>query len=109
MQLLINGSVRRDVDGVVEGLVFIGQDITHMLRAIKTAQQVSKDYERIFANAAIPIFGIDLEGRVNEWNAAMERSLGLLASDAGRLREGAERGEQAPRRVRSIRCVPPVR
>jgi len=34
---------------------------------------------------------------------------GLLASDAGRLREGAERGEQAPRRVRSIRCVPPVR
>ena len=82
VQLLINGSVRRDVDGVVEGLVFIGQDITHTLRAIKTAQQVSKDYEHIFANAAIPIFGIDLEGRVNEWNAAMERSLGLLASEA---------------------------
>ena len=82
VQLLINGSVRRDVDGVIEGLVFIGQDITQTLRAIKTAQQVSKDYEVIFANAAIPIFGIDMEGRVNEWNAAMEKSIGLPASQA---------------------------
>jgi len=32
--------IRRDVDGIIEGLVFIGQDITETLRAIKTAQQV---------------------------------------------------------------------
>jgi len=36
----LHDSIRRDVDGIIEGLVFIGQDITETLRAIKTAQQV---------------------------------------------------------------------
>jgi hypothetical protein len=40
------------------------QDITETLKAIKTAQQLAEDYEQIFANAAIPIVQIDLEGKV---------------------------------------------
>lgn len=77
------------MDGIIEGLVYIGQDITKTLRAIKTAQQVSQDYERIFADASIPVFSVDMEGRVNEWNSAMEKSLGLQATDAiGKLLVG---------------------
>ena len=41
------------------------QDITETLKAIKTAQQLAEDYEQIFANAAIPIVQIDLEGKVS--------------------------------------------
>ena len=41
------------------------QDITETLKAIKTAQQLAEDYEQIFANAAIPIVQIDLDGKVS--------------------------------------------
>jgi len=40
------------------------QDITETLKAINTAQQLAEDYEQMFANAAIPIVQIDLEGKV---------------------------------------------
>ena len=40
--LLVNGSVRKDVDGLAVGLVFVGQNITETLRAIKIARQVSE-------------------------------------------------------------------
>jgi PAS domain S-box-containing protein len=76
-QLLVNCSVQREVDGTKCGLIFIGQDITELLCAIKTAKQISRDYERMFASAAIPIFGIDLEGRVSEWNDATAKCFGL--------------------------------
>jgi hypothetical protein len=45
--------------------LYDGQDITETLKAIKTAQQLAEDYEQIFANAAIPIVQIDLEGKVS--------------------------------------------
>ena len=80
-ELLVNGSVRRDVDGVKEGIVFVGQDISRLNAAIKMAQQVSKDYEVIFANAAVPILGIDTEGKVTDWNAAMVKCSGLAVED----------------------------
>ena len=43
--------------------------------------QVTKDYERMFASAAIPIFGIDLDGKVIEWNPATANCLGLEPSE----------------------------
>ena len=96
-ELLVNGSVRRDVDGVKEGIVFVGQDISRLNAAIKIAQQVSKDYEDIFANAAVPILGIDTEGKVTDWNAAMVKCSGLAAEDVlGKVLVGEVMGGLLP-------------
>eukprot|EP00960_Hanusia_phi_P071520 767574-Hanusia_phi.AAC.4 len=82
VELLLNSTAKRDVDGQIDGVVFIGQDITETKEAINKVQKIAEDYCRLFSNAAAPIFGIDLVGKINNWNAAMVEISGIEAEEA---------------------------
>ena len=61
VEVLLNATSRRDLEGRVTGMVGIGQDIT-----ARIAQE--QEYVRLIDTANAPIFGVDTKGKVwNEW------------------------------------------
>jgi len=71
---LLNATSRRDAEGHIVGVVGIGQDITARL-----AQE--QEYSRLIDTANAPIFGVDVEGRVNVWNQHASAVVGFSASE----------------------------
>ena len=63
--LLLTLSSRIDVDGRVLGVVGVGQDQTHNQAELS---RVANDLTLLIDTANAPIFGIDTNGYVNEWN-----------------------------------------
>ncbi|TMW62673.1 hypothetical protein Poli38472_005291 [Pythium oligandrum] len=61
VEILLNATCRYNEHGEVMGMVGIGQDITDRI-----AQE--QEYSRLIDTANAPIFGVDVEGRVNIWN-----------------------------------------
>jgi PAS domain S-box-containing protein len=61
VEILLNATPRYDEKGAIIGVVGIGQDIT-----VRIAQE--QEYSRLIDTANAPIFGVDMEGRVNIWN-----------------------------------------
>ena len=57
-----------DVSGQVTGVIAIGQDITSIARSQRELRQVANDLEQVIDNANAPIFGVDANGLINEWN-----------------------------------------
>jgi len=68
LDVLLNATTRRDANGRVTGVVGVGQDITNLTRAMVETTRVAEDLTRLIDTANAPIFGIDTEGRVTEWN-----------------------------------------
>ncbi|KAG2857450.1 hypothetical protein PC114_g28485, partial [Phytophthora cactorum] len=61
VEILLNATSRFNEHGDVIGMVGIGQDITERI-----AQE--QEYTRLIDTANAPIFGVDINGRVNIWN-----------------------------------------
>ncbi|TDH66675.1 hypothetical protein CCR75_008747 [Bremia lactucae] len=61
LDILLNATPRFDHGGVITGVVGIGQDFTD-----QRAQE--EEYIRLIDTANAPIFGIDMDGRVDIWN-----------------------------------------
>ncbi|ETM51172.1 hypothetical protein L914_04934, partial [Phytophthora nicotianae] len=61
VEILLNATPRYNEHGAVIGMVGIGQDITDRI-----AQE--QEYTRLIDTANAPIFGVDINGRVNIWN-----------------------------------------
>ncbi|KAF1321123.1 Hybrid signal transduction histidine kinase, partial [Globisporangium splendens] len=61
LDILLNATPRYDHSGDITGVVGIGQDVTD-----RRAQE--QEYIRLIDTANAPIFGVDIEGRVNIWN-----------------------------------------
>lgn len=61
LDILLNATPRYDQGGGITGVVGIGQDFTD-----QRAQE--EEYTRLIDTANAPIFGIDMNGRVNIWN-----------------------------------------
>ena len=74
LEILLNATSRRDAEGHIVGVVGIGQDITARL-----AQE--QEYSRLIDTANAPIFGVDVEGRVNVWNQHASAVVGFSASE----------------------------
>ena len=74
VRVLLNATTRRDDQGKATGVVGIGQDIT-----ARIAQE--QEYARLIDTANAPIFGIDLEGRVNVWNQCASHLMGFETDD----------------------------
>jgi len=68
IEVLLNATPRRDATGSVIGMVGVGQDITNLRSAMERSAQIAEDLTRVIDTANAPIFGIDTEGRVTEWN-----------------------------------------
>jgi len=68
IEVLLNATTRRDMDGNITGVIGIGQDITEAKLAQAERELVSSELTQLINTANAPIFGIDTEGKVNEWN-----------------------------------------
>ena len=68
VEVLLNASSRRNASNVVVGVVGVGQDITAMTRGKAELSRMANDLTRLIDTANAPIFGIDANGLVNEWN-----------------------------------------
>jgi PAS domain S-box-containing protein len=68
VEVLLNATARRDVRGQIIGVVGVGQDITERKKLENQRSNVAKDLRNLIDTANAPIFGINADGLVNEWN-----------------------------------------
>ena len=77
LDVLLNASTRRDLEGNIIGVIGVGQDITSENLARKESERTSSELTQLIDTANAPIFGIDAEGRVTEWNQSAARITGF--------------------------------
>ncbi len=68
VEVLLNATTRRDVNGNVLGVLGVGQDITERKQVEMEKSRVAKELQTFIDTANAPIFGINAHGQVNEWN-----------------------------------------
>ena len=68
VDILLNATTRRDVNGAVVGMIGVGQDITERKRVEREKTLVAQELQTFIDTANAPIFGIDAGGLVTEWN-----------------------------------------
>ena len=68
VEVLLNPATRRDVSGNVVGVIGVGQDVTERKQAELKMTRVAKELQTFIDTTNAPIFGIDADGLVNEWN-----------------------------------------
>ena len=66
--VLLNATTRRDVQGNIIGVIGVGQDITERKKAEVESARIAQELINLIDAANAPIFGIDKDGRVTEWN-----------------------------------------
>ena len=81
VEVLLNATTRRDGTGKVVGVVGVGQDITERKQAEQDRERVANDLTQLIDTANAPIFGIDAQGLVTEWNQTAERITGYSKGD----------------------------
>ena len=81
VDVLLNSSTRRDPDGQIVGVVGVGQDITELNKVRAEQDNIAKELTQFVDTANAPIFGIDTEGRVNEWNQRSEQITGFTKAE----------------------------
>ena len=68
VEVLLNATPRRDVTGKIVGVIGVGQDITERKQVEEEKTRVAQELQTFIDTANAPIFGIDANGLVNEWN-----------------------------------------
>ncbi|MFT6399322.1 MAG: PAS domain S-box-containing protein, partial [Bradymonadia bacterium] len=68
VEVLLNASTRRDVEGNIVGVVGVGQDITARKVAEAEVSRIGAELTQLIDTANAPIFGVDAWMQVNEWN-----------------------------------------
>ncbi|HXF48720.1 MAG TPA: diguanylate cyclase, partial [Verrucomicrobiae bacterium] len=63
-----NATTRRDMQGNIIGVIGVGQDITERKKAEMESARIAQELTNLIDTANAPIFGIDKEGLVTEWN-----------------------------------------
>ena len=81
IMVLLNSSTRRNVDGKIIGVIGVGQDISEMDTLRTTSEAIAKELRQFIETANAPIFGIDSNGMVNEWNQTSEKITGFSKTE----------------------------
>ena len=68
VEVLLNATTRRNVSGNVVGVIGVGQDVTERKQAELEMTRVATELQTFIDTANAPIFGIDSDGNVKEWN-----------------------------------------
>ena len=66
--MLLNATPRKDRDGLVTGVIGVGQDITESKQVNIGEALMTKQLQVFIDTANAPIFGVDNGGVINEWN-----------------------------------------
>ncbi|MGK0448896.1 MAG: PAS domain S-box-containing protein [Polaribacter sp.] len=81
VMVLLNSSTRRDATGEITGVLGVGQDITEIDKLRTASESIAKELRQFIETANAPIFGIDSDGLVNEWNETSEKITGFKKGD----------------------------
>jgi len=68
INILLNATTRRDVAGGVTGVVGVGLDITNLRQSMKLMGLIADDLTHLIDTANVPIFGINTDFLITEWN-----------------------------------------
>mmetsp|Transcript_3569 Transcript_3569/g.5524 ORF Transcript_3569/g.5524 Transcript_3569/m.5524 type:complete len:1042 (-) Transcript_3569:850-3975(-) len=82
LHLLVNVSTKRNVEGIINGLFCIAEDITESAQHERAVANTAKELRQLVDTANVPIFGIDLYGNINEWNNKTADISGYSADEA---------------------------
>jgi PAS domain S-box-containing protein len=74
--LLVNITTRRDFEGTVVGVFFVAQDVTESVHRDRAVAGMAVELRQLIDTANAPIFGIDVDGHVNEWNRCTQNITG---------------------------------
>lgn len=66
--LLVNATTRRNADQSIIGVVGVAQDVTEAAEHDRQVASIANELRQLVNTANAPIFGMDVEGTVNEWN-----------------------------------------
>jgi len=80
--LLMNATTRRDAENNVVGVVGVAQDITEAVHRDRAVAGMANELRQLIDTANAPIFGIDCDGNVNEWNNKTAEITGYLKEEA---------------------------
>jgi PAS domain-containing protein len=78
IEILLNANPQKDDSDNVYGVVGVGQDITERKKAENNWQRAVTESQRLIERANAPIFGINQDGLVNEWNRTAAKITGFL-------------------------------
>ncbi len=81
VDVLLNAATRRNIDGVITGVIGVGQDITGVKAAQAASRQIDEELTQFIDTANAPIFGIDSKGLVNEWNQTATKITGFTKAE----------------------------
>jgi len=81
VMVLLNSSTRRNAAGDITGVLGVGQDITEIDKLRTASEAIGKELRQFIETANAPIFGIDSQGLVNEWNETSEKITGFKKED----------------------------
>lgn len=74
--LLVNATTRRDSENNVVGVVGVAQDVTESVQRDRAVVGMALELRQLIETANAPIFGIDVDGNVNEWNMCIQTITG---------------------------------
>ena len=74
--LLVNATTRRDAENNVVGVVGVAQDVTEAVQRDRAVAGIALELRQLIDTANAPIFGIDGDGNVNEWNRRTQEITG---------------------------------
>jgi len=77
----LNATTRRDVNGDITGVVGVGQDFSNRTKVERELSRVAQDLRLLIDTANAPIIGIDKEGMVNEWNLKAAEIVGYNSNE----------------------------
>jgi PAS domain S-box-containing protein len=80
--LLVNASTRRDANNNIIGVVGVAQDVTEAAKHDRAVAAMANELRQLINTANAPIFGIDVDGNVNEWNDKTAEITGYSNEDA---------------------------
>ena len=74
--LLVNATTRRDVNSEVVGVLAVAQDVTESVQRDRAVAGIALELRQLIDTANAPIFGIDIDGNINEWNRRTQEITG---------------------------------
>ncbi|MBW1694475.1 MAG: PAS domain S-box protein, partial [Deltaproteobacteria bacterium] len=81
LRVFISASPQYDEKDNIKGLVGMGVDITEMTRTRAEMERTATELTQLIDTANAPIFGVDVDGNINEWNQMVARITGYIKDE----------------------------
>jgi PAS domain S-box-containing protein len=76
VEVLLNATPRTDASGRIVGMLGVGQDITERKKMEAEKTRIATELQTFIDTTNALIFGVDVDGLVNEWNNKAEHITG---------------------------------